>query len=137
MNPWLKHVAEYRIDHPNKSYKECLIGAKASYKKQAGGNPVIAAVAEAAASGLGSVADIGGTIASGLNEGRDDKDRYNEKTGNYERIKAKVKIGTYEDAIAAYNKLLWRRDQAIMKKNKIPKTWSDAKLMKMSGLDKF
>ena len=69
MNPWLKHVKKYRLEHPNKSYKESLIGAKASYKKQAGGNPVIAAVAEAAASGLGSVADIGGTIASGLNEG--------------------------------------------------------------------
>ena len=30
---WLTHVAKYRAKHPDKSYKDCLIEAKKSYKK--------------------------------------------------------------------------------------------------------
>ena len=33
VNPWLKHVAEFRKKHPNLSYKDVLIGAKKTYKK--------------------------------------------------------------------------------------------------------
>ena len=32
-SPWLTHVAKYRAKHPDKSYKQCLIEAKKSYKK--------------------------------------------------------------------------------------------------------
>lgn len=34
MNKWLEHVAMYRKMHPNKSYKECLMDAKKTYKKK-------------------------------------------------------------------------------------------------------
>ena len=34
MNPWLQHVKAYQAKHPNKSYKECLKLAKATYKKK-------------------------------------------------------------------------------------------------------
>ena len=33
MNPWLKHVANFRSKHPHLSYKLCLSGAKKTYKK--------------------------------------------------------------------------------------------------------
>jgi hypothetical protein len=33
MNKWLEHVAMYRSMHPEKSYKQCLKDAVASYKK--------------------------------------------------------------------------------------------------------
>lgn len=31
-NPWLKHVSEVRRQNPDWTYKQCLIGAKASYR---------------------------------------------------------------------------------------------------------
>lgn len=32
-NPWIKHLQAYRKKYPNKSYKQCMIDAKKSYKK--------------------------------------------------------------------------------------------------------
>ena len=33
INPWLCHLQAYRAKHLNKSYKQCMIDAKATYKK--------------------------------------------------------------------------------------------------------
>jgi len=33
MNPWLKHVADYRKSHPSMSYSDALKNAKSSYTK--------------------------------------------------------------------------------------------------------
>ena len=33
INPWLCHLQAYRAKHPNKSYKQCMVDAKATYKK--------------------------------------------------------------------------------------------------------
>ena len=33
-NPWLSHVASVRRQHPNLSYKDVLVKAKSTYKKQ-------------------------------------------------------------------------------------------------------
>jgi hypothetical protein len=33
-NPWLTHVAAYRTQHPDSSYKECLKEAAKSYTKK-------------------------------------------------------------------------------------------------------
>ena len=32
-NPWMVHVRAFRAEHPELSYKECLVGAKATYNK--------------------------------------------------------------------------------------------------------
>lgn len=32
-NPWMAHVAAFRAENPTLSYKQCLVGAKATYKK--------------------------------------------------------------------------------------------------------
>ena len=32
-NPWMAHVAAFRAANPTLSYKQCLVGAKATYKK--------------------------------------------------------------------------------------------------------
>jgi hypothetical protein len=34
MSNWLLHVESYKKDHPELSYKECLIGAKPSYNRE-------------------------------------------------------------------------------------------------------
>ena len=34
MNKWLEHVKKYQKMHPEKSYKQCLKDAVASYKKK-------------------------------------------------------------------------------------------------------
>ena len=33
VNPWMLHVKAFRAEHPELSYKECLVGAKATYNK--------------------------------------------------------------------------------------------------------
>jgi hypothetical protein len=38
MNPWLSHLKKFQLEHPNMSYKECMVAAKASYKKKSGGS---------------------------------------------------------------------------------------------------
>lgn len=36
MNSWLAHLKQFRQQHPNLSYKQCMIDAKATYKKGSG-----------------------------------------------------------------------------------------------------
>ena len=33
VNPWLVHVSQFRVENQELSYKECLVGAKKTYKK--------------------------------------------------------------------------------------------------------
>ena len=33
LNPWLKHLMAYRKKHPKKTYGECMVEAKKTYKK--------------------------------------------------------------------------------------------------------
>ena len=33
-SPWMKHVKAYRLEHPNRSFKECLSAASKTYKKE-------------------------------------------------------------------------------------------------------
>jgi hypothetical protein len=32
-NPWLEHLKEYKMKHPNKPYGECMAEAKKTYKR--------------------------------------------------------------------------------------------------------
>ena len=35
MSAWIQHIKDYRDEHPNLSYKEAMIAAKASYSRKA------------------------------------------------------------------------------------------------------
>lgn len=123
-NPWLKHVKETRTANPNLSYKEALIQAKKTYKgKQSGGNP-------AALAALSKGADLGGQALGFAGQIAEQVQTRREKSGFYD-------AEARRRAVNEFNKLRWQRDRAILPRNKIPKSWSDAKLMKLSGLDKF
>ena len=128
MNPWLKHVAEYRKEHPRASYKESLINAKKTYNRQRGGNPAIAAAVGKTADVAGKAFDLSGQIASQVQHRRDASGFYSAEGRNR--------------ALNTYNKLKHQRDNwgkpgAILKKNQIPKEFTDADLKRISGLDKF
>ena len=128
-NPWLNHVAKVRSANPNLSYKECLVKAKSSYKKkQAGGNPALLALASKGADTLTSGLNFAGQIAGQVANRRD-------KSGFYDHEGRMRAMNTYNNL--KYRRDNWGKSGAIMKKNQIPKEYSDADLKRISGLDKY
>jgi hypothetical protein len=124
-NAWINHLKAYQAKHPNKSYKQCMKDAKPSYKggKQSGGNPAIIAAVSKGADVIGSALNLGGEIGNLVHDRRD-------KSGFFDAEKR-------NRAVKDFNHLKWQRDRALLPRNRIPKSWSDAQLRKLSGLSQF
>lgn len=66
-NPWLMHLKKYHADHPNLSYREAMMKAKATYKpvrKMRGGNPAV--IGQLISAIPGAVGSIGDSIKKGV-----------------------------------------------------------------------
>jgi hypothetical protein len=120
---WINKVKAYNKEHPNLTYKECLIKLGSKKKKQSGGNPALLALAQNSGQMADALDSIIGNISNAVDKQQERGFQKNMMTGWYDgRKRFKNERIIEAKTIELYNRYLKLRD-----KGKFP-NWSDDRI---------